>query len=610
MLEYFKNSTGGTLSRGEYVNRYRKNHIQEFLDGIAAESDCALTADIDFYDMGDEIFPSVDLPPSDTQKKFLSMGYDVVMYRYPDFGQRRDFVGRASTEWWIQFPITSADENNWSGAPWISVIWHEWLHTAVFAAKGKKIVQELPPDDVHFNFMTSERYKSMSDAYARAMTFYRDLTGGRVTVNGPQTYGFSKSDWAWIGSPSKPKHFLPAIHITSADWDPGVVNINYQTNSTGSLIITARKGTETITSPVIDRTIDKSFATLALPAVGEWEICANLSVSPDGYWDKGKDCKTFNLTVDTEAPTGEVSWGIFTAQGYEVLPVDQLNEFSVKKDLSGKYVWPSISVDYRNIRDNKRIRSLVLIIDGVVSPLPIDPNFPSGRSDIEITSLGEHSLEILAKDSTGNIFSNKTSLRFKQFTWPSQEVEAQPGKNPNTELEAEYIFSREGEEDMDYQLFNVPKGVQYSIRKWPMGVLITFRNVPRNSTLNAILKRVDPAGNPAEDIRIYGQVEPTICNQKKCYVGVSWNFTMLGWTSPSPTMQLQQLVNGKWIVVANSKSRNMRNTNLGTFDYNFSFTNKVSGIFTYRFYQPAFSLNGKQYPSKAGAAFKQQVLKG
>lgn len=200
MLEFFANSDGGKTSRGNPLNLYRAE-VQNFVNEISQASMCSVSADVDVWDMEEAIYPVADEPPQGVQKVFIDKGYDVVMYRYPDHGQRVTFLGRAGARW-IQFPVTLADANLAYGAPWITLIWHEWLHAAVSNLAGRS-EQGLPPDDVHFEFWKSDQYTQIPDAWTRAMAFYRDLTGGRVLVAGRLT-GFTAKDLSNWGTPARP----------------------------------------------------------------------------------------------------------------------------------------------------------------------------------------------------------------------------------------------------------------------------------------------------------------------------------------------------------------------------------------------------------------------
>ena len=295
MLEFFENSTGGTLPRGETVDNYRNLGMKAFLDGLATETGCALWADVDIYDMGDEIYPSNSFPSS-IHKAFISKGYDVVMYRYPDFGERESFVGMASPERWIVFPVAGRDLIY--GAPWISVIWHEWLHQVEFVALRKKLELGLPTDEVHYRYSANPYYLNIGQTlswYESAMTFYKDLTAGRVPVEGNK-YGFTKNDFSWIGTPSNPKHNIPQVYIyPQGNLIAGSAIVSFSMDSTEKFSITADSESKKFK---VQAENESKVKTLSFPLSqpGTRKICFQTSASIDDIWDSSEHCKDITFT--------------------------------------------------------------------------------------------------------------------------------------------------------------------------------------------------------------------------------------------------------------------------------------------------------------------------
>jgi hypothetical protein len=307
MLEFFQNSTGGTLPRGETIQSYRNSGMKEFLDGLATETGCALSADVDFYDMGSEVFPSNGFPDT-IHKTFISKGYDVVMYRYPDFGERKTFVGRSSSERWIVFPVTPEDIT--FGAPWISVIWHEWLHEVEFVALEKKLELGLPPDGVHYPISSNPYYLNIgqnSGWYQSSMTFYKDLTAGRVLIE-DKSYGFTKNDFRWVGTPSNPKHFIKPVWFPNyANVIAGTATVSFSTESTGQLTLTVESEPDKIIAQVENGSKVKSLSfPLAKP--GTLKICVKTSMSSDEIWDSTESCHDVDFADSTPSLYAETNF--------------------------------------------------------------------------------------------------------------------------------------------------------------------------------------------------------------------------------------------------------------------------------------------------------------
>lgn len=289
MLEYFVNANGVTLPRDEGLTRLQNLEVQPFLDGIAAASACGVTADIDIWDMGDNIFPTTDTPPMPVQQEFLAKGYDVVMYRFPDLGyQSSVFLGAAFEDRGIFFPT----KPEWAaltdlGVPHKSVIWHEWLHEAVFNIHGRSLQEGLPPDDVHYAASKDPHYNRSKDP----MPFYWDLTGGGVLVNG-KNLGFTKSDWIKLGTPTHPKNMIGEIHIYSGQWRAGTGILNLRVDSP-YFSVTFKKngvGAQTVT-PSYKYDPSKTYITFHLPTDSTWKVCVTTKTTSDRAWIGQKACQ-------------------------------------------------------------------------------------------------------------------------------------------------------------------------------------------------------------------------------------------------------------------------------------------------------------------------------
>lgn len=308
MLEYFVNAKGLTLPRDEGLARLHNLEIQPFLDGIANASACGVSADIDIWDMGDNIFPVTDSPPRLIQQEFLAKGYDVVMYRYPDQGGlSATYSGAAFEDRGILFPIRP----EWAaltylGVPHKSVIWHEWLHEAVFNIKGRNLEQGLPPDDVHYAASKDPNYNRSTDP----MPFYWDFTGGGVLVNG-KNLGFTKGDWIRLGTPTHPKNMTGAIDIYSGQWNAGtgILNVRVENPSFSVTLKKSEIGARTLT-PAYTYDPTKTYIKFVLPSDSTWNVCVTTKSTGGGAWIGRKVCQDVsfrNITPQVKVRTPSTS---------------------------------------------------------------------------------------------------------------------------------------------------------------------------------------------------------------------------------------------------------------------------------------------------------------
>ena len=299
LLEYFAETNGSILPRDDGQSRLIALGIQPFLDGIAKASDCGVTADIDVWDMDDSIYSIAEDPPYTTQREFLARGYDVVMYRYPhDLGKALKFIGYASSNRWIMFPVLidwALDTSN--GFPHISTLWHEWLHQAVFNIGNRNLDQGLPPNDVHYLAVSNPNRD-----LASAMQFYSDLTGGKVVISG-KYYGFTKEDWIRLGTPTHPKNLIGTVSIYSGWWNAGTGHIALSVENPSFSITLKRKGVgaKTITPSY---TYDASGTSInfSLPLDSLWNVCVTTKDSSDRHWAGTKICRDVLFEDVTSKP--------------------------------------------------------------------------------------------------------------------------------------------------------------------------------------------------------------------------------------------------------------------------------------------------------------------
>lgn len=295
LLEYFVGASGSTLPHDDGLARLQTLEIQPFLDGIATASDCGVTADIDIWDMGDDAYPITGDPPKSIQKEFLAKGYDVVMYRYPDQSGLGSvgILGLAGGDRSIQFPITpSALTVTDIGVPHESVIWHEWLHQAVFNIKGQSLDEGLPPNDVHYDHSKDPKYNdpqnNISTNYSQ---FYWDFTGGKILING-KLFGFTKADWIRMGTPTHPQNLTGAIGIYSGQWSAGkgILNLHVENPAFSITLKKSRKGARTIT-PSYTYDATRTYIKFSLPTDSKWNVCVTTKSTTDGAWIGRKVCQ-------------------------------------------------------------------------------------------------------------------------------------------------------------------------------------------------------------------------------------------------------------------------------------------------------------------------------
>ena len=294
MLEYFVGASGSTLPHDGGLARLQTLEIQPFLDGIATASDCGVTADIDIWDMGDGVYPITGDPPQLTQKEFLAKGYDVVMYRYPDQGSLGTmFSGLAGGDRTIRFPITPAALTVTDiGVPHESVIWHEWLHEAVFNIKGQSLDEGLPPNDVHYDHSKDPKYIAPQNGIATNYSqFYWDFTGGKILIDG-KLFGFTKADWIRIGTPTHPQNLTGAIGIYSGQWNAGkgILNLHVENPAFAITLKKSGKGARTIT-PSYTYDASRTYIKFSLPTDSKWNVCVTTKSTTDGAWIGRKVCQ-------------------------------------------------------------------------------------------------------------------------------------------------------------------------------------------------------------------------------------------------------------------------------------------------------------------------------
>jgi len=291
MLEYFVDTNGTTLPRDASVTRVGTMSVQPFLNAIAKASECGVTADVDIWDMGDNIFPVMSAGLDVIQADFLVKGYDAVMFRYPDHGERAYFAGAAGSRR-VVFPILPQDLIDPDvGAPYVGLLWHEWLHLAISNVEGRVLDKGLPPDDLHYNYAQDPEYLAQTNDPAHPFKYFEDFMSGRVLRDG-KAYGFTKKDWIRIGTPTHTKTRIGAITIDNGSWDAGTGVFSATVSNPQFSITLTIGGTSprTITPSHVYDAASRSIK-FSLPLAAEWNVCITTKKSSDGYWAGAKECK-------------------------------------------------------------------------------------------------------------------------------------------------------------------------------------------------------------------------------------------------------------------------------------------------------------------------------
>lgn len=310
--------------------------------------------------------------------------------------------------------------------------------------------------------------------------------------------------------------------------------------------------------------------------------------------------------ADTEAPTFTVLKALLNGSD-----ITNQNEIFAKAKAPNVINWPKVAISYKDLNDNRRVSEVLVSVDGVTTKAQSDASATSGNAEITLDSLGDHSIKLVVKDAAGNLKESSIyAVKVSKFVYPAPEVSVTVGDDPLTELFVFAQYEDDSAATLEYSLTELNFGKIINVDKGMNGVTFKIGALPRNSSFEATLKRVDPAGNPTTDAKVSGKVDESICTKSLCYVGVNWDADDFFWSVPAQVLQLQEKVSGnKWKVVASAKPYKSQDaTKSAPYAYDLFYINKKPGTHTYRLYQPAFTYKGKSYSPYIGKTFVQKVI--
>lgn len=309
--------------------------------------------------------------------------------------------------------------------------------------------------------------------------------------------------------------------------------------------------------------------------------------------------------ADTEAPTLTS-----TTASVNNREITNQPEFFAKFKSPSEVLWPSVSIEYKGLQDNRRVSEIAMLLDGVIAKTQTDNSTSNGKIEFKINSYGDHSVKLQAKDAAGNLVESANfPFKVSKFVYLEVEPSVTPGTDPLTELDIYIQYEEDAESTFEYSLANMNFGKLSNVEKSPNGITFHVSSLPRNSKFEAILKRIDPAGNPTLDTKVSGEVDQSVCTKSLCYVGVTWDADDFFWSIPAPTLQLQEKVGSNWKVVASAKPYKSSDAlKSAPYAYDLSYVTRKAGVHTYRLYQPAFTYKGKKYSPYVGKVFTQKVI--
>ncbi|MCW2961853.1 MAG: hypothetical protein JWM90_2240 [Thermoleophilia bacterium] len=192
---YWGDTDGRTLDRTALDSVLAAT--RDFAGRVGTGSECGIRVAIDVYDMQDAMwqqpigrFPAAN-PERDSFRELHE--YDVLFLRYPETGLETYLGATNYQEAW--FPTTAPG----NGAPWVSLLTHEWLHDVVNHYPASTL--GWPDGDVHG--------RCNHPAYCGAgslgeMAYYADMTRGRVQRADGTHAGMLPGEYAAAGTPAHP----------------------------------------------------------------------------------------------------------------------------------------------------------------------------------------------------------------------------------------------------------------------------------------------------------------------------------------------------------------------------------------------------------------------
>lgn len=218
---YWRDTTGRTLDPAGMPAALAA--ARDFAGRVGTGTECGLRIVIDVYDMEDAEWqqPTGQFPAPDPDRDaFRSLHeYDVLFLRYPESGAE-DYLGATNyNEAW--FPIAGTGTVV-GGAPWVSLLMHEWLHDVVNHYPASTL--GWPDGDVHGRcnypvYCTG----NANTSFAELMAYFADMSRGKVRRADGTYAGMVPGEYRLAGTPAHPmpRPSLVAAPAISGTGKPG-----------------------------------------------------------------------------------------------------------------------------------------------------------------------------------------------------------------------------------------------------------------------------------------------------------------------------------------------------------------------------------------------------
>jgi len=280
----------------------------------------------------------------------------------------------------------------------------------------------------------------------------------------------------------------------------------------------------------------------------------------------------------------------------------------LRKNSSGEYSWPNLRFFFNRIVDDRRIVELELLLNGTnYKKLEI----PVGNSlfiDARVEQMGDHELTVRATDSSGNKSEITQKLSLKPHVLPKPFVEIEAGRTTMKIQVSSSMYGLERDNKLTYSLSNLSSGKLVRVEQLKDVTEFYIEDIARNSKVEFSVEVQDAFGNVSSSQNYSEEVNRSICNKFRCFVGETFNYSNRNWTVPAPALQLQLLKDRKWQTIATATAvSNAESSSKFPFSYNLNYVHQVPGEYTLRVIHKPFKYKGKSYSGYQGKAFKQVI---